>query len=76
MSPCTVRVFGGVDVNIPIFSVEPDIKNKWSFCASFSQHIPYKIDVIETIVSAEEEKKEDIYGGGEFNLSIIRYLDQ
>ena len=37
--------------------------------------IPYKIDVIETIVS-EEEKKEDIYGGGEFNLSIIRYLDQ
>jgi len=51
------------------------IKNKWSFSASFSQHIPYKIDVIETIVS-EEEKKEDIYGGGEFNLSIIRYLDQ
>ena len=48
---------------------------KWSFSASFSQHIPYKIDVIETIVS-EEEKKEDIYGGGEFNLSIIRYLDQ
>ena len=52
------------------------IKNKWSFSASFSQHIPYKIDVIETIVSEEEEKKEDIYGGGEFNLSIIRYLDQ
>jgi len=51
------------------------IKNKWLFSASFSQHIPYKIDVIETIVS-EEEKKEDIYGGGEFNLSIIRYLDQ
>jgi len=51
------------------------IKNKWSFSASFSQHIPYKIDVIETIVS-EEGKKEDIYGGGEFNLSIIRYLDQ
>ncbi len=51
------------------------IKNKWSFSTSFSQHIPYKIDVIETIVS-EEEKKEDIYGGGEFNLSIIRYLDQ
>ena len=52
------------------------IKNKWSFSASFSQHIPYKIDVIETIVSEEDEKKEDIYGGGEFNLSIIRYLDQ
>ena len=51
------------------------IKNKWSFNPSFSQHIPYKIDVTETIVS-EEEKKEDIYGGGEFNLSIIRYLDQ
>ena len=46
------------------------------FRASFSQHIPYKIDVIKTIVSEEDEKKEDIYGGGEFNLSIIRYLDQ
>ena len=51
------------------------IKNKWLLVASFSQHIPYKIDIIETIVS-EEKEKEDIYGGGEFNLSIIRYLDQ
>jgi hypothetical protein len=52
------------------------IKNKWSFGTSFSQHIPYKIDVIEIIVSEEKKEKEDIYGGGEFNFSIIRYLDQ
>jgi len=51
------------------------IKNKWSFGTSFSQHIPYKIDVIETIDPEEKKEKEDIYGGGEFNLSIIRYLD-
>ena len=51
------------------------IKNKWSFGTSFSQHIPYKIDVIEIIVSEEKKEKEDIYGGGEFNFSIIRYLD-
>ncbi len=50
------------------------IKNKWSFVAAFSQHIPYKIDVRETIV-LEEDEKEDIYGGGKFNFSIIRYLD-
>ena len=51
------------------------LKNNWSFVASFSQHIPYKIDLKEKIIPKEEEKKEEIYGGGLFQLSITKYLD-
>ena len=60
------------------------MKNNWSFIVSFSQHIPYKIDRIERVTTSEETQiptsekahKQKLYGGGEFNLSIIRYLDQ
>ena len=58
--------------------------NHWTAKASFSQHIPYKIDMIERVTTPEETQiptskkahKQKLYGGGEFNLSIIRYLDQ
>ena len=58
--------------------------NHWMAKASFSQHIPYKIDMIERVTTPEETQipasekthKQQLYGGGEFNLSIIRYLDQ
>ena len=51
------------------------LKNNWSFVASFSQHIPYKIDLKEKIIIEEEKEKEEIYGGGLFQLSITKYLD-
>ena len=52
------------------------LKNNWVFSGSFSQHIPYKIDLREEIIPPEEElEKEDIYGGGLFNLSLTRYLN-
>ena len=58
--------------------------NHWMAKVSFSQHIPYKIDMIERVTTSEETQiptsekahKQKLYGGGEFNLSIIRYLDQ
>ena len=58
--------------------------NHWMVKASFSQHIPYKIDMIERVTTSEETQiptsekahKQKLYGGGKFNLSIIRYLDQ
>ena len=58
--------------------------NHWTAKASFSQHIPYKIDMIERVTTSEETQiptsekahKKKLYGGGKFNLSIIRYLDQ
>ena len=49
-------------------------KNKWIFRTSFSQHVPYKIDVKEKII-AEEKEKEELYGGGLFQVSISKYLD-
>ena len=51
------------------------LKNNWSFVASFSQHIPYKIDLKEKIIPEEEKEKEEIYGGGLFQFSITKYLD-
>ena len=58
--------------------------NHWMAKVFFSQHIPYKIDMIERVTTPEETQipalekthKQQLYGGGEFNLSIIRYLDQ
>ena len=58
--------------------------NHWMAKVSFSQRIPYKIDMIERVTTPEETQiptsekahKQKLYGGGEFNLSIIRCLDQ
>ena len=50
-------------------------KNDWTVSASFSQHIPYKVDVIEEIPKEEKEEKEDMYGGGLFSIAITRLLD-
>ena len=49
----------------------------WMANASFSQHIPYKIDTIERVSTSDpgQKQKQKLYGGGEFNLSIIRCLD-
>jgi hypothetical protein len=57
--------------------------NHWIANASFSQHVPYKIDTTEgvpisedaEIPASEETEKQKLYGGGKFNFSIIRYLD-
>ena len=46
-----------------------------SIIASFFQHIPYKIDFKEKIIPTKEVEEEKIYGGGLFQLSIIKYLD-
>ena len=45
-----------------------------SIIASFFQHIPYKIDFKEKIIPPEKVE-EEIYGGGLFQLSIIKYLN-
>ena len=50
------------------------LKNNWLLSASFSQHIPYKIDLREKIIPPQEEVKEKIYGGGLFHVSLIKYL--
>ena len=45
--------------------------------AAFSQHIPYKIDTKERVATSEagKKQKQEYYGGGQFNISLIRYLD-
>ena len=51
--------------------------NHWMAKASFSQHIPYKIDTKERVATSASGKKQkqEYYGGGQFNISLIRYLD-
>ena len=50
-------------------------RDHWLVAASFSQHIPYKIDTLEEVPEPEEKEKEKIYGGGLFHLSLTRHLD-
>jgi len=49
----------------------------WMVNAAFSQHIPYKIDTKERVATSEagKKQKQEYYGGGKFNISVIRYLD-
>ena len=54
--------------------------NHWSLSVFFSQHIPYKIITTDEIYvpsdyTEGEKRKEKMYGGGLFNISLIRYLD-
>ena len=62
------------------FNVRLGIKinlHHWMVNAAFSQHIPYKIDTKERVATSESGKKQkqEYYGGGKFNISVIRYLD-
>ena len=68
----TLNIIGKEAINLG-FGLQI-LKNNWSFAVSFSQHIPYKIDFKEKIIP-EVKEKEEIYGGGLFQLSITKYLD-
>jgi len=68
----TLNIIGKEAINLR-FGLKV-LQNNWSFVASFSQHIPYKIDFKEKIIPPEKVE-EEIYGGGLFQLSIIKYLN-
>jgi len=51
------------------------IKDDWLFIASVSQHIPYKLYTIETIELNNIKQTNDLYGGGKFDFTIIKYFE-
>jgi len=72
------KIIGKKAVNIRLEMVGKF--NQWSLSVLFSQHIPYKIITTDEIYTPSDytggdSRKEEIYGGGLFNVSLFRYLN-